>query len=76
MKKNTDMIIFTSNHHINVYGFCPVAIGVDTISPVDCERNNIVHMNQHLTIIHHVKLCVLRVIIKCTDCHQTSLSDN
>ena len=70
MKKNTEMIVFKSNHHLNVYGFCLMTIGDDTVPSVDCERNEIVHMNQNLTMIHHVKLCVLRVIILCTDCHQ------
>ena len=31
-----------------------MTIGTDIISPVDCVRNLGVHMDQHLTMTHHV----------------------
>ena len=46
-----------------------MTIGADIISPVDCIRNLGVHMDQHLTMTHHVT-AVLLVIIIYTDYHQ------
>ena len=50
----TEMIIFISKHHLKLYGVCCMTIGADIISPVDCVRNLGVHMDQHLTMTHHV----------------------
>ena len=50
----TEMIIFISKHHLKLYGVCSMNIGADIISPVDCVRNLGVHMDQHLTMTHHV----------------------
>ena len=57
LKLNDDktvMIIFISKHHLKLYGVCSMAIGADIISPVGCVRNLGVHMDQHLTMTHHV----------------------
>ena len=50
----TEVIIFISKHHPKLYGVCCLTIGADIISPVDCVRNLGVHMDQHLTMTHHV----------------------
>ena len=50
----TEMIIFISKHHLKLYGVCSMTIGADIISPVDCVRHLGVHMDQHLTMTHHV----------------------
>ena len=47
----TEMIIFISIHHLKLYGVCSMTIRADIISPV---RNLGVHMDQHLTMTHHV----------------------
>ena len=50
----TEMIIFKSKHHLKLYGVCSMTIGADIISQVECVRNLGVHMDQHLTMTHHV----------------------
>ena len=57
LKLNDDkneMAIFTSKHHINLYGVCSMTIGSDIISPVDRVRNVGVHMDEYLTMPHNV----------------------
>ena len=51
--ENTKMMIFTSKHHLRMYGGCSLTIGDDTVSPSDRIRNLGVHMDQHLSSIRH-----------------------
>ena len=43
---NIEMIMFTSKHNLKLYGACSIS--------TDSVRNLGVHMDQHLTMIHHV----------------------
>ena len=52
--EKTKMMIFTSKHHLKVYGGCSLTIGDDTVSPSHSIRNLGVHMDQHLTMTDHV----------------------
>ena len=52
--EKTKMMIFTSKHHLRMYGGCSLRIGDDTVSPSDRIRNLGVHMDQHLTMTDHV----------------------
>ena len=52
--EKTKMVIFTSKHHLRMYGGCSLTIGDDTVSPSDRIRNLGVHMDQHLTMTDHV----------------------
>ena len=52
--EKTKMMIFTSKHHLRMYGGCSLTIGDDTVSPSDRKRNLGVHMDQHLTMTDHV----------------------
>ena len=52
--EKTKMMIFTSKHHLRMYGGCSLTIGDDTVSPSDRIRNLGVHMDQHLTMTDHV----------------------
>ncbi|KAK2168477.1 hypothetical protein NP493_1227g00028 [Ridgeia piscesae] len=47
-------MIFTSKHHLKVYGGSSLTIGDDTFSPSHRIRNLGFHMDQHMTIIDHV----------------------
>ena len=52
--EKTKMMIFTSKHHLRMYGGCSLTIGDDTVSPSDRIRNLGVHLDQHLTMTDHV----------------------
>ncbi|KAI0214517.1 putative RNA-directed DNA polymerase from transposon BS [Lamellibrachia satsuma] len=52
--EKTKMMIFTSKHHLRMYGGCSLRIGDDTVSPSDRIRSLGVHMDQHLTMTDHV----------------------
>ncbi|KAI0209869.1 hypothetical protein LSAT2_005463 [Lamellibrachia satsuma] len=52
--EKTKMMLFTSKHHLRMYGGCSLTIGDDTVSPSDHIRNLGVHMDQHLTMTDHV----------------------
>ena len=52
--EKTKMKIFTSKHHLRMYGGCSLTIGDDTVSPSDRIMNLGVHMDQHLTMTDHV----------------------
>ena len=52
--EKTNMMIFTSKHHLRMFGGCSLTIGDDTVSPSDRIRNLGVHMDQHLTMTDHV----------------------
>ena len=64
----TGMKMFTSKRLLKLYGVCSMTDRADIISPVDRVRNLGVHMDEHLTMIHHVVLLLVTII--CTDCHQ------
>ena len=48
--EKTKAMIFTSKHHLKVYGGCSLTIGDDTVSPSHSIRNLGVHMDQHPVI--------------------------
>ena len=52
--EKTKMMIFTSKHHLKVYGGCSLTIGDDMVSPSHRIRNLGVHMDHNLTMIDHV----------------------
>ena len=52
--EKTKMIIFTSKHHLKVYGGCSLTIDDDTVSPSHRIRNLGVHIDQHLTMTDNV----------------------
>ena len=52
--EKTNMTIFSSKHHLNVYGGCFLTIGDDTVSPSHRIRNLGVHMDTNLTMTDHV----------------------
>ena len=52
--EKTRTMIFTSTHHLWVYGGCSLTTVDDTILPSDCIRNLGIHMDQNLTMTDHV----------------------
>ena len=48
------MMVFTSKHHIWVYGGCSLTTVDDMNLPSDRIRNLGIHMDQHLTMTDHV----------------------